>query len=295
MTTETPELDAAAVGRDIGLRAPAGLPPEVLAETLRTAIAAAIPVTQSTPYPRKPRMWPWWLGYAGLWGVVALLARIESTGGRFPSEVRVLLGMLALGLVLATFVLLVVGRALKSGHASKIAAIDAVSQAAADSIRETALNSAWEMANRPSRIAPKTTLRPTWPRPAPQPYGVSHQGAEELAAGWMRHLGADDAVVTQFSGDGGIDVVSSRCIAQVKNLAPGSAVPVAQIRELAGVAAHDGRTPVFFTSGSYSAGGVEFADRAKMALFIYDAPRGTLSSANGVAHVALQHGLHPRI
>ncbi len=111
----------------------------------------------------------------------------------------------------------------------------------------------------------------------------------------MRHLGAVDAAVTQFSGDGGVDVVSYRCIAQVKNLAASSTVPVAQIRELAGVAAHDGRLPIFFTSGSYSSGGVEFADRAKMVLFVYDARRGTLAPANGLAIVALQHGLHPRI
>jgi hypothetical protein len=47
------------------------------------------------------------------------------------------------------------------------------------------------------------------------------------------HLGAHDAQVTQYTGDGGIDVASRRCIAQVKHYA--GSVGVAAIRE-AGVA-----------------------------------------------------------
>jgi hypothetical protein len=240
-------------------------------------------------------MWPWWAVYAGLWVVGLALAQYQVSDGAFPYEARVLLGMAYLVLIIGGFVLFIAGKVRGASNRAKILHIDTASRAATAAVRESVLKAAWAEANRPGRIAPEATLRPTWPRPAPQPYGVSHQGAEQLAAEWMRHLGADDAVVTQFIGDGGIDVVSYRCIAQVKNLAAGSSVPVAQIRELAGVAAHDGRMAIFFTSGSYSVGGVEFADRARMALFTYDAARGTLSPENSVAHVALQHGLHPRL
>lgn len=40
------------------------------------------------------------------------------------------------------------------------------------------------------------------PAPPPQPYGVSHAGAEHLVAAWMRHMGAVDATPTQVSRDG---------------------------------------------------------------------------------------------
>lgn len=127
--------------------------------------------------------------------------------------------------------------------------------------------------------------------PGPQPYGVSHVGAELLVAAWMRHLGALDAQPTKVSGDGGIDVISSRYIAQVKNLAAGTAVPIAAIRDLAGVAGVDGRKAAMFTSGAYSPGGREFADRAGIALFRYDAVRGQLISVNAHASRARADGM----
>ncbi|GGF48009.1 hypothetical protein GCM10010922_24860 [Microbacterium sorbitolivorans] len=68
-------------------------------------------------------------------------------------------------------------------------------------------------------------------------------------------------------------------------------MPVAQIRELAGVAAHDRRQALFFTSGSYTASGLEFADRAGIALFTYDAMRGTLDGVNGHGRSIRAQGL----
>ncbi|MDW4572595.1 restriction endonuclease [Microbacterium sp. M3] len=127
--------------------------------------------------------------------------------------------------------------------------------------------------------------------PAPQPYGVSHVGAEYLVAAWMRHLGALDAKPTKVSGDGGIDVVSARYIAQVKNLGPAAAVPIAHIRDLAGVASVDTRKAAMFTSGVYSSGGSEFADRAGIALFRYDAVRGWLGAVNEHARRARAEGM----
>lgn len=129
------------------------------------------------------------------------------------------------------------------------------------------------------------------PAPAAQPYGVSHAGAEQFVAAWMQHLGAIDARPTQISGDGGIDVVSARYIAQVKNLAAAAAVPVAAIRDLAGVAFVDGRRAAMFTSGTFSAGGLDFANSAGIALFRYDALRGTLVAANNVGRGVLIEGM----
>lgn len=127
------------------------------------------------------------------------------------------------------------------------------------------------------------------PRPEPQPYGVSHEGAEALVSAWMRHLGDEGAEITRYSGDGGIDVASNRHIAQVKNYA--GAVPVAEIREFFGVAAADGRAPLFFTSGTYAEGAAAFAAKVDMALFIYGAATGELRGANEAGRALLASGL----
>ncbi|MCT1396656.1 restriction endonuclease [Microbacterium sp. p3-SID338] len=128
------------------------------------------------------------------------------------------------------------------------------------------------------------------PAPAPQPYGVNHQGAERFAADWMRHLGVRDAKVTQYSGDGGIDVESRYVIAQVKNLRAGSAVPIAQIRDLFGTATHRGKGAVLFTSGGVSQGGLEFSDQTGIALIQYNAERGTLVGLNARGRTAIAQG-----
>ncbi|KRE21883.1 hypothetical protein ASG80_12455 [Agromyces sp. Soil535] len=125
--------------------------------------------------------------------------------------------------------------------------------------------------------------------PDPMRLGVTPRGAEELVAQWMRHLGEASASVTAFTGDGGVDVVGARYIAQVKHFT--SNVGVAPIRELAGVAATDGRGPLFFTSTGYAPGAVEFADRAGVALFVYSAERRELLGMNGRAKTLMIHGL----
>ena len=131
----------------------------------------------------------------------------------------------------------------------------------------------------------------TAPRPRPIPRGTDARGAEEIVAQWMRHLGALDAQVTQYTGDGGVDVVSRRCIAQVKHYA--GAVGVAAIRELAGVATADRhqRRPLFFTKTGYAAGAVTFADNVGVALFVYDVERADLRAMNGIAKTLMVNGL----
>jgi hypothetical protein len=126
-------------------------------------------------------------------------------------------------------------------------------------------------------------------KPGKQQFGVSDEGAESLVAQWMRWLGVYDAEVTKYVGDGGIDVESSRYIAQVKNF--NGNVGIASIRELAGVAAVDGRTPLFFTSGVYPRGADSWAQDAGIYLFTYDAKIAKLSANNQLARDALGSGL----
>lgn len=127
--------------------------------------------------------------------------------------------------------------------------------------------------------------------PAPQPYGVSDRGAEYLVAAWLSFLGLDDAEVTQYGNDGGIDVTSATHIAQVKNYARSRSVGVAEMREFAGVAAIDQRIPMFFTSGKYAAGAIVVADRAGIATFIYDAEAGELQAMNPRSRHILHWGI----
>jgi hypothetical protein len=127
------------------------------------------------------------------------------------------------------------------------------------------------------------------PMPSPMPRGVNPRGAEELCAKWMGFLGAIHVEVTKYASDGGIDVESWRHIAQVKNYS--GTVGVAAIREFSGVAKVDGRIGLFFTSGNYAAGAIEFADKADIALFRYSAVLGELYAANSRAEIVLARGL----
>lgn len=128
--------------------------------------------------------------------------------------------------------------------------------------------------------------------PPPQRYGVSDNGAEHLVADWLRYLGAHDAVVTQYVGDGGIDVMSDAVIAQVKNYGPNRSVGVADLRQLGGVAAVDCRPAAFFTSGMYASGSVAFAEQASIALFRYVAAEGRLLAMDSLAAEMKKHGIH---
>jgi hypothetical protein len=116
------------------------------------------------------------------------------------------------------------------------------------------------------------------PAPAAQEFGVSHFGAEQLVCAWMRHLGWADAEVTRTGADGGIDVESATHVAQVKNYAGSVGVDV--VRQIAGVAAAEGKAPLVFTSGSYTVDALAFAERTAVPLFVYDAVAGTLGGAN---------------
>jgi hypothetical protein len=127
------------------------------------------------------------------------------------------------------------------------------------------------------------------PAPAALPYGASPAGAEQLVCDWMCFLGETQAAVTQQSSDGGIDVVGQRWIAQVKHYVGSVGAP--EIRELLGVSVADGRRPVFFSSGNYTAEAIAFADRVEMPLLTYSAERGSLRAANAAGQAVLNDGL----
>lgn len=129
--------------------------------------------------------------------------------------------------------------------------------------------------------------------PEPQPYGVSPAGAEIWIRDWMIHMGAEGASATQYVGDGGIDVESAHYIAQVKHYT--GSVGVGEVREHIGVAAVDEkkRRPLFFTSGSYSVGGIDAAGRAQMPLFGYSVESGQVLPINSHAEFLLAVGLNP--
>lgn len=114
---------------------------------------------------------------------------------------------------------------------------------------------------------------------------ISPTEAEELCAEWMALLGENKVTVTSRTNDGGIDITSERCVAQVKNYA--GSVGVREVRELMGVAAVDGRTPLFFTSGTYTKAALDYANEAEVLLFRYSAEQGTLDGVNHLAREAL--------
>ncbi|MGO1383747.1 MAG: restriction endonuclease [Arachnia sp.] len=120
---------------------------------------------------------------------------------------------------------------------------------------------------------------------------ITPRDAEELAAQWMRSMGAEDVEVTRFQGDGGIDVTSNGYIAQVKHFATN--VGVAPVRELSGVVRMNGRRGLFFATNGYSTGAVAFANNSGIALFRMHPDENRLTPENDIAAAFLKHGLNP--
>lgn len=118
---------------------------------------------------------------------------------------------------------------------------------------------------------------------------ITPRDAENMAADWMRSLGAKGVEVTRFQADGGIDVTSTEYIAQVKHFATN--VGVAPIRELSGVVRMDGRRGLFFATNGYSSGAIEFANQSGIALFRMRPEKKELTAMNTTAEAFLKHGL----
>jgi hypothetical protein len=96
----------------------------------------------------------------------------------------------------------------------------------------------------------------------------SWRDAEQVASAWMRANGFPDAAATGEGADGGIDVISAAAVAQVK--AHMNAVRRPEVQQLYGIAASDGRQPIFFSLAGYTADARVWADRVGMPLFSFD-------------------------
>lgn len=92
--------------------------------------------------------------------------------------------------------------------------------------------------------------------------------AEEVAAIWMRTHGFVDAILTGLGADGGVDVVSSGAIAQVKAQTSRTARP--EVQQLYGIASAQGKLPLFFSLGGYARTASEWAAQQGVALFTFD-------------------------
>lgn len=96
----------------------------------------------------------------------------------------------------------------------------------------------------------------------------SPRDAELAARDWMHFLGYADARVTTGGPDGGVDVKSSRAIAQVKATSTVVGSPVVQ--QLVGVAEVEGKAGMLFSLAGYSQRAIHWAKRSGIALFRLD-------------------------
>ncbi|MFJ4233765.1 restriction endonuclease [Cellulosimicrobium cellulans] len=112
----------------------------------------------------------------------------------------------------------------------------------------------------------------------PRDFIASPQDAEEFAAVHLRGLGYDDAVRTPTGPDGGVDVRSSRALAQVKQTATQVGRP--DVQRLVGARGREHHLDlVFYSAVGYSRPAIEYGEHMGVALFVYDAA-GEVTAAN---------------
>ncbi|MEP9363041.1 restriction endonuclease [Nocardioides sp. CN2-186] len=104
------------------------------------------------------------------------------------------------------------------------------------------------------------------------------QQAEQLSAAALRQFGYPDATVTPGGADSGLDVTSTRVVAQVKYTSRPVTRPTMQ--QLAG--ASGGRRMAFFSLSGYTSQAAEFADERGIALFDIELP-GRITPSNAWA------------
>lgn len=162
---------------------------------------------------------------------------------------------------------------------------------AVEAVREVAERAEREAEEAEARAVAAASLA-AWQRlhPAPPacPYGVSAEGAEAWCRDWLVHMGMLEAEATPLSGDGGVDIVSPRHVVQVKHYV--GSVAIAELRELVGVAAVEGKKAVFMTAGTFPSQAELFADRAGMLLFRYDVVTATVEGVTDASRQVLQAG-----
>lgn len=102
----------------------------------------------------------------------------------------------------------------------------------------------------------------------------------------MRHWGFSDAQLSRGGSDAGVDVLSSRAIAQVKFEASQVGRPVVQRLYGARGVDHD-KAMLFFTGAGYSPPAIECANVLGVALFKYEIT-GTMAPVNSAARMICQ-------
>ena len=112
------------------------------------------------------------------------------------------------------------------------------------------------------------------------PYISTPHQAELNARDLMRSWGYLDAVATTGGSDGGIDVRSSRALAQVKWKSGVTGRP--DVQNLVGARGNGTEQLIFFSASSYSKQAIEYADQMNVALFTYD-PTGAAEPVNPAA------------
>ncbi|MBW6434989.1 restriction endonuclease [Actinoplanes hulinensis] len=117
-------------------------------------------------------------------------------------------------------------------------------------------------------------------RAAAKPAG-DWRAAEELAVRHLRDLGFHDARTTAGGADGGVDVVATGAVAQVKHWAQ----PVGQppLRDLFGVAQAAAATAFFYSRSGYTPAALEWANATGIALFTYTLD-GQVQACNAAGH-----------
>ncbi|MGW5074067.1 restriction endonuclease [Rhodococcus sp. NPDC004095] len=109
---------------------------------------------------------------------------------------------------------------------------------------------------------------------------VTPADAELFAAQHMRGLGYTDAEAKPGGPDGGVDVRSSRAIAQVKLHAKPCGRP--DLQRLYGARGDDhGKEMVFYSHSGYSAAAVDYANTVGMTLFQFDRAGNVIRVGSG--------------
>ena len=125
--------------------------------------------------------------------------------------------------------------------------------------------------------------------PERQQYGVSAEGAERLVAQWLDYLGEEQVTVTQFRGDGGIDVRTNSFCCQVKNY---DKIPVsaAEVREVFGVATAEDLAAMIFTSSSLTQDATDFCEKNNIVAIRYSAQESRLEALSSQGRRLLKAG-----
>ena len=131
-----------------------------------------------------------------------------------------------------------------------------------------------------SESTPKQETKPKPPKPRPKERLIRNwQDAEQVAQEWMVYFGFTDAKQTGGSSDEGIDIRSSRAVAQVKF--HGSNTPRTVIQLLHSALTKEKKIGICFSLG-YRSTAIDFANEQKIALFQFDL-QGVPTPINSIA------------